>query len=232
MICLHLFANRYNCIPYYIGSLRFWWLVAPWWPPPWFQWWRCLPGGWCLPGGCLPGGAGGRLPGSSGGGASLGGWWLPGGRLPGGVGGASLVPVVEVPPWWLPSWWCWWCLPGSSGGGASLGGWCPRGWWLPSWWCWWCLPGSSGGGASLGGWCPRGWWLPSWWCWWCLPGSSPAYSQPDTRAGARKAPQCGGALACESKLQGKFAGCDCSNYQLFRFSFRDGFYRLAFLLSL
>lgn len=71
MICLHLFANRYKLHTLlYIGSLRFWWLVA-----------------------------------------------------------ASLVPVVEVPPWWLvsswlvaaflvvlvvPSWWCWWCLPGSS----------------------------------------------------------------------------------------------------------------------
>ena len=119
MICLHLFANRYNCIPYYIGSLRFWWLVAPWWPPPWFQWWRCLPGGWCLPGGCLPGGAGGRLPGSSGGGASLGGWWLPGGRLPGGVGGASLVPVVEVPPLVAGVLVAGGCLPGGAGG-ASL----------------------------------------------------------------------------------------------------------------
>lgn len=99
----------------------------------------------------------------------------------------------------------WWWLPGGA----------PR--WLVSSWCRWC---------------PRG-------GWWWLPGAgggslatSPAYSQPDTQAGARNAPQCGGALACETKLQGKFAGCDCSNYQLFRCSFRDGFYRLAFQLSL
>ena len=108
--------------------------------------------------------------------------------------------------------------------------------------------GSRGGCPP---WCPRGvlvvaggWWLVSGvLVVAALPGvlvvaggaslaTSPAYSQPDTLAGARKAPQCGGALACESKLQGKFAGCDCSNYQLFRFSFRDGFYRLAFQLSL
>lgn len=53
------------------------------------------------------------------------------------------------------------------------------GWWfLPGgWWClpggWWCLPGG----------------------WWCILASSPAYSQPDTQAGERNAPQCGGALA-------------------------------------
>lgn len=58
-----------------------------------------------------------------------------------------------------------------------------------------------------------------------------AYMQPTTQAGTRKAPQCGGALACESKFQGKFAGCDCSNYQLFRCSSWDGFYRLNFHLS-
>lgn len=58
-----------------------------------------------------------------------------------------------------------------------------------------------------------------------------AYMQPTTQAGTRKAPQCGGALACESKFQGKFAGCDCSNYQLFRCSSWDGFYRLIFHLS-
>ena len=56
-------------------------------------------------------GAGGCLPGASG-------------------GGASLVPVVEVSPWcrWLPTWCQWWrclpgaggCLPGASGGGASM----------------------------------------------------------------------------------------------------------------
>lgn len=71
----------------------------------------------------------------------------------------------------------------------------------------------------------RGVWVVSWVC-------SVAYMQPTTQAGTRKAPQCGGALACESKLQGKFAGCDCSNYQLFRCSSWDGFFRMAFQLSL
>ena len=56
---------------------------------------------------------------------------------------------------------------------------------------------------------------------------SVAYMQPSTHAGTRKAHQCGGGLACESKLQGKFAGCDCSNYQLFRCSSRESFYRLV-----
>ena len=53
--------------------------VSPWcrWLPTWCQWWRCLPG------------AGGCLPGASGGGASM----VP--------VAAYLVPVVEVPPWWL-----------------------------------------------------------------------------------------------------------------------------------
>ena len=32
-------------------------------------------------------------------------------------------------------------------------------------------------------------------------------------------------LASETKLQGNFAGCDCSNYQLFMYSSRVGFYR-------
>ena len=152
MICLNLFANRYNYIPYYIGSLRFWWLVA-----------------------------------------------------------ASLVPVVEVPPWWLVSSWLVVAslvvlvaaslvpvveVPPLVAGVLVAGG---------------CLPGGAGG-ASLD---PR-----------------PHIHSRTRGRGTRKAPQCGGALACESKLQGKFAGCDCSNYQLFRFSFRDGFYRLAFLLSL
>ena len=125
-------------------------------------------------------------------------------------------------------------------------GWCPR--WCPRrWWC-----GSFRAGAVVwvvssvwvvgGAWCPR-WWCPRRWCprrWWC--GSfragavvssvcSLAYMQPTTQAGTRKAPQCGGALACESKFQGKFAGCDCSNYQLFRCSSWDGFYRLIFHLS-
>lgn len=62
------------------------------------------------------------------------------------------------------------------------------------------------GGVVLGG----GWW------WWLVsvvagvggvlvvpPGNPPAYSQPDTLAGARKALQCGGALACESKFSGQ-----------------------------
>ena len=53
--------------------------------PPWFQWWRCLPGG------CLPGGA----------------------------GGASLVPVVEVPPLVAGVLVAGGCLPGGAGG-ASL----------------------------------------------------------------------------------------------------------------
>ena len=71
---------------------------------------------------------------------------------------ASLVPVVEVPPWcrWLPTWCQWWrclpgaggCLPGAGGGGASLvqvvevPTWCR---WLHTWCQWWrCLPGAGG----------------------------------------------------------------------------------------
>ena len=61
-------------------------------------------------------------------------------------------------------------------------------------------------------------WRAPWWC-------PSAYLQPITQPGTRKAPQRGGRLASESKLQGKFAGCDCSNYQLFRYSFWVGFYR-------
>lgn len=67
------------------------------------------------------------------------------------------------------------------------------------------------------------------WCWWCyylvlvVPA---AYFQPITQAGTRKVPQCGGGLACESKLQGEIDGYDYSNYQLFRCSSWDSFYRL------
>ena len=63
--------------------------------------------------------------------------------------------------------------------------------------------------------------------WWWLVVSWSAYSQQDTQAGTRKAPQCGGALACETKLQGEIDGHDCSNYQLFRCSSWDSFYRLV-----
>ena len=162
-------------------------------------------------------------------------WWLV----------AAIGGVVLGGWWWCPPCWSSWWLVAAIGGVVLGGWWCP-----PCWFSWW-LPSVEWSSVAVGvlpvG--PRGgWWLPSvelssvaggvlpvgprggWW--WCPPWCPPAYSQPDTRAGARKAPQCGGALACESTLQGKFAGCDCSNYQLFRFSFRDGFYRLAFLLSL
>ena len=106
MICLHLFANRYNCIPYYIRPLRFWLLVVPWWlvvflpgagVPPWWlpsvEWFSVvaggvLPGGWyapwCLvvflPGGCH------RWSGSR--------WWLV---------VSSLVLVVLPGVWWCSS---------------------------------------------------------------------------------------------------------------------------------
>ena len=56
--------------------------------------------------------AGGRLPGSSGGGASL----VAGVLV---AGGASLVPVVEVPPWVAGVLVAGGCLPGGAGG-ASL----------------------------------------------------------------------------------------------------------------
>ena len=115
------------------------------------------------------------------GGSLVAGVLVAGGCLPGGAGGASLVPVVEVPPWWLVSSWL------VAAFLVVLV--------VPPWFLARIFTAGHAGGA-------------------------------------RKAPQCGGALACESKLQGKFAGCDCSNYQLFRCSFRDGFYRLAFQLSL
>ena len=108
--------------------------------------------------------------------------------------------------------------------------------------CRWCprvLPVSvvSSCAACVGGvlvcclcrWCPRV--LPvsvvSSWCSLVSVVSSSAYSQPDTQAGTRKALQCGGAFACESKLQGEIDGHDCSNYQLFRCSSWDSFYRLV-----
>ena len=94
--------------------------------------------------------------------------------------------------------------------------------WCPSWWI------IEGGGGVLS-WCPS-WWIikggggvPSW--------CPSEYSQPTTQAGTRDAPQCGGALASESKLQGKFAGCDCSNYQLFMCPSWGGFYRLVYRLK-
>ena len=59
-----------------------------------------------------------------------------------------------------------------------------------------------------------------------------AYFQPITQAGTRKVPQCGGGLACESKLQGEIDGYDYSNYQLFRCSFWDSFYRLVDKLNI
>lgn len=59
-----------------------------------------------------------------------------------------------------------------------------------------------------------------------------AYFQPITQAGTRKVPQCGGGLACESKLQGEIDGYDYSNYQLFRCSSWDSFYRLVDKLNI
>ena len=50
-----------------------------------------------------------------------------------------------------------------------------------------------------------------------------AYSQPDTLAGARKAPQCGGGLASETRISGLFSKGDHSMYQLFRLSYWDVF---------
>ena len=97
----------------------------------------------------------------------------------------------------------------------------------------WIIQGGRGGGPRCGGVDHPGrarWWPSVWWCGSSREGAV-AYMQPTTQAGTRKAPQCGGALACESKFQGKFAGCDCSNYQLFRCSSWDGFYRLIFHLS-
>lgn len=88
------------------------------------------------------------------------------------------------------------------------------------------LPGGSsraGAGCPRGGSSRAGAWVPSW--------CPSEYSQPTTQAGTRDAPQRGGALACESKLQGKFAGCDCSNYQLFMCPSWGGFYRLVYRLK-
>ena len=91
------------------------------------------------------------------------------------------------------------------------------------------LPGVGGGWCCLCRWCPRV--LPvsvvSSWCSLVSVVSSSAYSQPDTQAGTRKALQCGGAFACESKLQGEIDGHNCSNYQLFRCSSWGSFYRLV-----
>ena len=192
-----------------------------WCPPCWSSWWLVAAIGGVVLGGwwwCPP---------------CWSSWWL-----------VAAIGGVVLGGWWCPPCWSSWWLVAAIGGVVLGGWWCP-----PCWSSWWLV--AAIGGVVLGGWwCPpcwSSWWLPSveWSSvaggvlpggsrggWGCPPWCPPAYSQPDTRAGARKAPQCGGALACESTLQGKFAGCDCSNYQLFRFSFRDGFYRLAFLLSL
>ena len=55
MICLHLFANRYNCIPYYIRPLRFWLLVVPWCLVVLHGVWWCSS---LVAGGVLPGAGG------------------------------------------------------------------------------------------------------------------------------------------------------------------------------
>ena len=126
------------------------------------------------------------------------------------AGGVLVASWLEVSSWWLvvPPWWSSWWLVVSS--------WCPG--WRPGWRCPpWCLPGASlvllvvAGGV--------------------LPGVRPHIHSRTRRRGHARALQCGGALACESKLQGKFAGCDSSNYQLFRYSFWGSFYRLIYKLK-
>ena len=124
----------------------------------------------------------------------------------GGVGGSCC-------PRWCPRWcggvvssvvWCpRWCGVGVLGGVSGvLGGggvWCPR-------WCRWTIQGGRGGS-----WCPR-------WCPRCGGALGGIYAAA-TQAGTHEAPQCGGALASESKFQGRIDECDSSNYQLFRCPF-------------
>ena len=136
------------------------------------------------------------------------------------------VSVSSVVWWWSPRW----CGVGVLGG-VSVSS-------VVWWWC----PRRCGGGV-LGGvmvessvvwcrcprWCGVGvlcgvmvessvvwWWSPRW-----------HISSRAPRRAHHEAPQCGGGLACESKLQGEIDGYDCSNYQLFRCPSWDSFYRLV-----
>ena len=137
-------------------------------------------------------------------------------------------------PPWCPRWLVVLVLAGVLAGGVLVASWLEvSSWWLVSVEC----SSLVAGGASLvvlvvaGGVLPGASLVVLVVAGGVLPGVRPHIHSRTRRRGHARALQCGGALACESKLQGKFAGCDSSNYQLFRYSFWGSFYRLIYKLK-
>ena len=118
--------------------------------------------------------------------------------------------------WCLPCWWCW-CLPGWCC--LPCWCWCLPGWCLLCWWCW-CLPGWC--------WCLPGWWMSSLFLIVSsgLVVSVRIYAADLPGGHTQRLLRAAAGLASKTKLQGKFARCDCSNYQLFMYSSRECFTEL------